>query len=256
MKHTTEFYGCVRRLDVKQALEALLSELYFNMEFERDNGGNSYSIDDNDTYNADAQYRFCVDSRLCHIQIGASNKVGLRSLAQAFAGLAEEYFEYWFCIADTAGSEHGQRSFKNMHEMENLLRAYVFKRLVVTHGRDWEAHVGLHASKMARARKWQSKAAIAQTGEYVPKLNTLFYLDFQDVIQILKKATDDGHPPGELFAQTLIRQYADGLDDLRRIRNDMAHNRFLSEAEYQRVNRVAAQAREALQQDTKSLLSL
>jgi hypothetical protein len=256
VSHVAEFYGCISRGDVKQAVETLLGELYFSTEFERDNGDNWYTVEDNDTYNAEAHYKFCPRSRLCHIQIVATNSQALRGLTQAFANSADEYFEYWHCVSDTVGSEHSQRSFRRIHEIENGLRVYIFKKLVLTHGANWEDHLGLDNSKLGEARRRQARALDAGTGEYVANLNILFYLDFYDIIEILRTATDDGESPNELFSETLIGQSVDELHHLRTIRNNMAHNRFLTQAEFQKVNQEATAIQQALKEDTKGLLSL
>jgi len=256
VRYAAEFYGRISRDDVKGAVHTLLAELYFSTEFERDNGENWYTVEDNETYTAHADYRFCDSSRVCHVRIVAENKQILASLAQTFASSADEYFDYWYCIADTVGSQHSDRSFSNIHAIENMLRAYVFKKLVMAHGADWEEHLGLEPSRIAGARKLRSRAADVGAGEYLAKLNILFYLEFHDVIQLLERATDNNDPPGELFAEALVRQQLDELNDLRAIRNDIAHNRFLTEAAFQRVNRQTTAARRALEEDTKRLVSL
>ena len=138
---------------------------------------------------------------------------------------------------DSVGERRTQEAYKLLNELENTLRKVVAVRAVSLSGKNWwedrvKKCLGSQASGTRRTDEIQD-ADITRRGDQL--FHEIFYVD----LSALKKTIEDPNNWKDGFVEDLkVIRNLERLEFLNKLRRKIAHNRFLSQTNFDELRQI------------------
>lgn len=163
------------------------------------------------------------------ITCSGETKIRLDEFKRTLETIGDTYFECISLIYNSVGEQRCKDGYERLHALENELRIYILKKLMLKLGRSWW---GKAVPEAVKQKKWNSpkelkeKELNSKICDSETMLQLIHYTNFGD----LKKIIEDEKNWNAIFKfifedQKVIYK----LEELEPIRNKIAHNRYLTE---------------------------
>ena len=209
------------QVDIKEFLEELYVEPY-----EEDN---NYIAGSGADFNIIVKWEELPSENIFLITSSGETEAGLNEFKKMFKKIGDTYFEFIFLTYSSVGERRCKDGYERLHALENELRTFILKTLMLKHGHAWWEET---VPETVRQKKWNSPKELKQK-ELNSKLHDsetmqhlIHYTNFGDLKKIIEE---------DMNLNTIFEHEFGGqgglykLDELEPIRNKIAHNRYLTE---------------------------
>ena len=209
------------KIDIKEFFE----ELYVEPHKEDTNYVAGFGAD----FDVVVEWKELPSENVFTITGNGKTESGLKEFKKMFEAIGDEYFEFIFLTYDDVGKHRCIDGYKRLHTLENEIRIFILKKLISKHGHVWWEDA---VPKIVRQKGWNTPEKLKQK-----ELNTkifdsenilplIYYTNFGD----LKKIIEDENNWDTVFKQVFENQgVVFKLEELDKIRNKIAHNRYLTD---------------------------
>ena len=140
-------------------------------------------------------------------------------------------------LRDSIGERRNQEAYILLNEIENMLRKLIALKTASLSGNTWwndRADTHLTDKRYLRRRNDEIND-LEITGRDDQKYHEIFYIDFSS----LKIIIEEENNWRDVFANDLkVLRNLDRLEFLKKLRNKIAHNRFLSQRNFDELRRI------------------
>jgi hypothetical protein len=206
-------------------IKEFLEELYVE-QYEEDT---NYIAGSGADFNITVKWEELPSENIFLITSSGETESGLNEFKKMFETIGDTYFEFIFLTYSSVGERRCKDGYERLHALENELRTFILKTLMLKHGHAWWEET---VPETVRQKKWNSPKELKQK-ELNSRLydsetmqHLIHYTNFGD----LKKIIEDDKNWNAIFepefgGQGIIYK----LGELEPIRNKIAHNRYLTE---------------------------
>ena len=220
----------IQRYNVKDNINELLKELYVEPYKEDANYIAGYGPDLNTAdLEVTVKWEELPSENIFLITCHGDTEDRINEFKKMFESLGDSYFDCISLVYSSLGEQRCKDGYERLHALENELRTFIFKKLMLKLGCSWWGNA---VPEAVRQKKWNSpkelkeKELNSKICDSETMLQLIHYTNFGD----LKKIIEDEKNWNAIFKfifedQKVIYK----LEELEPIRNKIAHNRYLTE---------------------------
>jgi hypothetical protein len=208
------------QVDIKEFFEELYVEPY-----EEDN---NYIAGSGADFNIIVKWEELPSENIFLITSSGETEAGLNEFKKMFETIGDTYFEWIFLTYSSVGERRCKDGYERLHALENELRTFILKTLMLKHGHVWWEETVPEAVRQKRnsPKKLKQKERKSKIYDSETMLHLIYYTNFGD----LKKIIEDNKNWNTIFEPEFGGQgILYKLGELEPIRNKIAHNRYLTE---------------------------
>jgi hypothetical protein len=230
-----EYIGFSKDSRFPRSLDKLLETLNFDVDYKQNYAPHHFYIELNHNYeiSVEAYYKASGKSFLCHLRFIAQSPVQAETFKSEFQESCKIIFGHLTKLRDDGSSERNYRSYAPIHRVENLLRELIVLRYAEERFGSWERYVPLGKKALSTATSRRDKDMASDPIE-AETTSLLHYLDLNELLNLISSDK-------ERFGKDLSDDDFKALKLLKDLRNRLAHNRFITEGDYQQIAKMSAQ---------------
>jgi len=228
-QYIIEYLAYTGRKQIMRVSKNFLQNLFFDMDLVEEYDLNHLYVPNNSTYPVAAEVILSKnDTSIGHFRLIGDSAIGLKSLTKVIGEIWEDFFDELFIVRDDVSRQRNTSVYDPIHQIENDLRHLILRKWRST-DQHWAENLPISPSEIARAKK--NMAADKQKYQIeIAGCHILQYLTLSHLLKILK------HRP-DLFS-SLTSEDLKSLEQLRTLRNNMAHNRHISDDDFRSIARI------------------
>lgn len=230
MQFIIEYITYSSKKQVMRLVKSFLQNLFFEMDMAEEYSAEHLYVPNNDTYRVSVEVILNKGTlNICHLRFIGDSAESLKSVIKVIGESWQDHFDALLVVRDDISRHKSINAYDPIHQIENDLRHLILRKIGSGDG-GWIDHLPIDNRALQRAKRHMNDDIQALKDELIG-CHILQYLDLSDLLKILKNRPD-------LFGYLITSDDLKSLEQLREIRNKMAHNRHISDEDSRSITHI------------------